>query len=187
VNLPSEPHPRPRRYSARYQARLNSETAAKLEDLAKTFRRKFGPILRYVMQWGIRRSVSWSIDQSIPAKVHLVPLLVEPELLQHVQEAAAAHGASVAAWVRSAMRQVSPEDFPASWHATMTDVRTHDSPTYGRRFMLRLDETTAQKLQALVAQFGTSRAVIIRQLISQAKPEEFPESWHLSPRERHRR
>jgi hypothetical protein len=83
------------------------------------------------------------------------------------------------------MRQVSPEDFPASWHATMTDVRTHDSPTYGRRFMLRLDETSARKLQALVAQFGTSQAAILRQLITQATPEEFPESWHLAARERH--
>jgi plasmid stability protein len=110
-------------------------------------------------------------------------LLLGPDLLQHVHKAAAAHRASVAAWVREAMRQVSSAEFPASWRAAVANVRTHDSPTYGRRFMLRLDETTAQKLQALVAQFGTSQAAIIRQLITQAKPEEFPESWHLSTRE----
>jgi hypothetical protein len=66
----------------------------------------------------------------------------------------------------------------------MTDVRTHDSPSFGRRFMLRLDETTAQKLQALVAQFGRSQAAIIRHLITQAKPEEFPQAWRLAVKER---
>ena len=113
-------------------------------------------------------------------------LLLGPELLQQVQEAAAAHGASVAAWVREAMRQVSPEDFPASWRAAVADVRTHDSPTYGRRFMLRLDETTAQKLQELVEQVGRSRAEIIRQLVAQATLEAFPPSWQLAAGERQR-
>jgi predicted transcriptional regulator len=45
--------------------------------------------------------------------------------------------------------------------------------------MLRLDETTTQKLQQLVEQFGLSRAEIIRQLIAQAKLEDFQRagSW----------
>ena len=53
--------------------------------------------------------------------------------------------------------------------------------------MLRLDESTAQKLQALVEQFAMPRAAIIRQLITQAKPEEFPESWQLAAAEDHTR
>jgi len=53
--------------------------------------------------------------------------------------------------------------------------------------MLRLDETTAQKLQELVAQFGMARAEIMRQLVAQATPEDFPPSWHLAMTERRRR
>jgi predicted transcriptional regulator len=42
--------PRSRRDSARYQARLDEETYAKLQKLAKTFHRKRAPIPRYVMR-----------------------------------------------------------------------------------------------------------------------------------------
>jgi hypothetical protein len=80
---------------------------------------------------------------TVPGTVHTAGMLLEPELLQQVQEAAAAHGATVAAWVRHAMREVTIEDFPASWQAGRIEVRSHDSHTYGQRFMLRLDETTA--------------------------------------------
>jgi hypothetical protein len=81
------------------------------------------------------------------------------------------------------MHQVSPEDFPASWRAEVTDVRSHDSQTYAQRFMLRLNETTAQMLPDLVNQFGKPRTATLRQLITQAKPEAFPESWQLAARE----
>jgi hypothetical protein len=46
--------------------------------------------------------------------VRTVGMLLEPELLQQVQETAAAHGATVAAWVRHAMREATIEDFPES-------------------------------------------------------------------------
>jgi hypothetical protein len=82
------------------------------------------------------------------------------------------------------MRHVTAEDFPASWRVEVISVRSHDSHTYGQRFMLRLDETTAQKLQELVAQFGLSRAEIIRQLVAQATLEDFPQSWQLAMAER---
>jgi hypothetical protein len=62
------------------------------------------------------------------------------------------------------MRLVTIDDFPESWRAGVIGIRSHDSHIYGQRFMLRLDETTAQKLQEVVAQFGLSRAEIIRQL-----------------------
>jgi hypothetical protein len=38
----------------------------------------------------------------------------------------------------------------------------------------------------LVAQFGQSRAEIIRQLVAQATPEDCPPSWQLAARERAR-
>ena len=84
-------------------------------------------------------------------------------------------------------REVRIDDFPKSWHADQIGVRSHDLHTYGQRFMVRLDETTTQKLQQLVEQFGMSRAEIIRQLIAQAKLEDFPESWQLEAEGRHGR
>ena len=53
--------------------------------------------------------------------------------------------------------------------------------------MLRLDQTTATKLQHLVAQFAKPRAEIIRQLIAQAAPADFPPSWHLAVDEQRQR
>jgi predicted transcriptional regulator len=110
-------------------------------------------------------------------------MLVGPDLLQQVQEAAEAHGVSVAAWLRQAMRQVTLADFPASWRAGDIAPRSHDSGYYHRRFMLRLDNDTQRKLETLMHTFHRPAAEIIRQLIAQARPEEFPESWHLAVRE----
>ena len=89
-----------------------------------------------------------------PGTTHTLSMLLEPALLRQVQEASAARGASMAAWVREAVRRVTDDDFPVSWRAEQTGVRSHDSQTYGQRFMLRLDENTVQKLQDLVGQFA---------------------------------
>jgi predicted HicB family RNase H-like nuclease len=108
---------------------------------------------------------------------------MEPDLLPQVQDAAAAHGASVVAWVRHALRQVTGADFPPNWHeeaARGRSPRSHDSRHYGKRFMLRLDTSTRARLEDLVHHFDRSHAEIIRQLITQAKPGEFPESWQLA-------
>jgi predicted DNA-binding protein len=53
--------------------------------------------------------------------------------------------------------------------------------------MLRLDHRTYEKLEELSAHFDTSAADIIRQLIAQAEPEDFPPSWQLRATERHAR
>jgi hypothetical protein len=45
--------------------------------------------------------------------------------------------------------------------------------------MLRLDETTRETLERLARHFKKSSAEIIRQLIAQASPEDFPERWQL--------
>jgi hypothetical protein len=50
--------------------------------------------------------------------------------------------------------------------------------------MLRLDESSQTTLQQLIKQFGASKADIIRQLIAQAKPEDFPPSWQMRATER---
>ena len=114
MNPASEPQPRHRRYSVRHQARLDAETSAKLEALATTFHRKRAAILRYVMDWGLTHTPAWTIDPAIPDRPHLVHVLVEPDRLQRVEEAAEAHGVTVVAWLRHALRQVTDNDFPAS-------------------------------------------------------------------------
>jgi len=179
MNSPQEPRPRQRRDSVRRQARLDEETSVKLEALAKTFQRKYGQILRYVIQWGLAHTHRWTVEPPIPDRPHLVHVLVEPDLLQQVQDAAAADGASVAAWVRHAMRQVTRDDFPAHWCAGETDPRSHNSRTYGKRFMLRLDARTWAHLEELSTHFDTSSAKVIHYLVTQAKPKDFPESWQL--------
>ena len=50
--------------------------------------------------------------------------------------------------------------------------------------MLRLDEPSQTKLQELIKPLGVSKADIIRQLIAQAKPEDFPPSWQMKAAER---
>jgi hypothetical protein len=158
MNPPLGSKPRERRYSVRRQARLDAEKQAKLEELASGFHRKRAVILRYVMHWGLAHTHGWTVDPSIPDRPHLVHMLVEPELLQQVQDAADAHGASVAAWERQAMRQVTLKDFPASWRTGETAVRSHESGYYHRRFQLRLDQAIQRKLEALMQTFNRSSA-----------------------------
>jgi hypothetical protein len=76
------------------------------------------------MVWGPAHTQRWTIDSSIPNGFRLVQLLVGSELCSSKgHEAAAASGASVAAWVRHAACQVirqriaqaTPEDFPQRW------------------------------------------------------------------------
>jgi predicted transcriptional regulator len=184
VNPPSDPQPRQHRYRARHQARLDADTYAKLEELAAAFHRKRSAILRFVMQWGLVHSEGWTIDKSPVVAVPPVPVLLEPELLQQVQHAAAAHGANMAAWLREAVRRVTTEDFPASWRAAATPGRSHESGYFRQKFGMRLDEVTSRKLEALTQACHRPAAEIIRQLITQARPEDFPQSWQMAVEER---
>jgi hypothetical protein len=117
MNLPRVPQTRDVRYSARYEARIDAETHAQLTTLAATFHRKRSAIVRSVMQWGLAQTRGWTVDVTIPGMVYKLSPLLEPDLLQQVQAAAAAQGVSVAAWVREAMRRISVDNFPATWHA----------------------------------------------------------------------
>ena len=49
--------------------------------------------------------------------------------------------------------------------------------------MLRLDDETSYKLETLNRVFDRPAAEVIRQLIGQAKPEEFPRSWQMAIKE----
>jgi predicted transcriptional regulator len=177
---PREPQPRHRRDSIRYHARLDAETEATLEALATTLHRMRAALLRYVMQWGLAHTDKWIIHLSTPARPHLVHLLVDPERLQQAQGAAEAHGVTMTAWVRHAMRQVTREDFPPSWRAGDIAMRLHDSGYFNRKFGLRLDEVTSRKLEAIAQTFDRSAAEIIRQFVTQAISVHFPSSWQLA-------
>jgi hypothetical protein len=72
------------------------------------------------------------------------------------------------------VRQVTIADFPACWQEATPAERSHDSSIYRMRFMLRLDGSAQTKPQQLMKEFGALKADIIRQLIAQAKPEDFP-------------
>jgi predicted DNA-binding protein len=180
------PQPRQRHYTARHQARLDAETFLKLEDLAKTFHRKRGPILRYVLEWGLGHSEGWTIDRFPVVVVPPVPVWLEPELIQRVQDVTAAQGVPVAAWLREAMRRITRDDVPVSWRTGETTGRSHDSGYYRRKFGLRLDEETSRKLRTLMQAFHRPAAEVIRQLILQARIEAFPQSWQLAAEERRR-
>jgi hypothetical protein len=96
-----------------------------------------------------------------------------------VEQVASAAGMKMAPWLRSIVREITLTDFSASWREATSEERSHDSRIYGTRFMLRLDKTSQIKLQKLMQQFGVPKAHIIRQLIRQATPEDFPNSLHI--------
>jgi hypothetical protein len=66
-------------------------------------------------------------------------------------------------------------------------MRSHDSRHYCRRFMLRMDDASWRKPETLAPRFDRSAADIIRELIAQATPETFPQSWRLAAEERRQR
>jgi predicted HicB family RNase H-like nuclease len=116
---------------------------------------------------------------------HIISVYVASELHQQVQQAAAALGVKTGPWLRQMIRQVTPEDFSASWHEGQVEERSHDSRRYGKRFMLRLDGQTWATLDAWSTHFERSAAEIIRQLLAQATPDTFPASWRMRVAERY--
>jgi hypothetical protein len=181
---PRMPYPRHVRYSVRHQARLDAETHAKLEAFASTFHRKRSAILRFVLRWELTHTQGGAVEQSIPGTVPPVPVLLEPELHQQVQHAAAAHGVSMAAWLREATRRITAGDYPASCRTGERAGRSHESSYYDRKFGLWLDAVTSHKLETSTRTLDRPAAEVIRQLIRQAHLEDFPPSWRLAVEDR---
>ena len=168
------------RSSIRTDARLDAATRQKVDDLATRVDRPRAAVLCQIMAWGLSRAQPAHLDQdALQGPVHHLYFYVASELYEQVQQAATAAGVKIAPWLRHMVRQVTIQDFPASWQAATPRERFHDSRTYTTRFMLRLDESSQTKLQQLIKQFGASKADIIRQLIAQAEPEDFPPSWQI--------
>jgi hypothetical protein len=125
------------------------------------------------MPWGLAYTTGSTVTPSIPDRPRPVRMLVDPGLPQRVQDAAAAHGVSVAAWLRQAMRQVTPADFPAGWRAGEVARRSHASGDDHRTCGLRSEEGTSRTL-------GRPAAEIPRQGVVQANVEDVPQHWHMA-------
>jgi predicted DNA-binding protein len=180
VPLPPAQRPHDPGTSIRMDARLDQTTRQKVDDLAQHFRQPKAAILCHIMHWGLSCEPTEPLDQGEShGPVRHLYLYVASDLHARVEKAATAAGVKIAPWLRHMVRQIAIADFPASWQEATSAERSHDSGTYGTRFMLRLDEPSQTKLQQLVKQFGTSKAEVIRQLIAQAEPEDFPPSWQM--------
>ena len=185
MNLSSDRKPSMPRSSTRTDARLDPTTRAKVDDLARHFHRPRAAVLCHIMQWGLSREQTGPLDQAESQDpVHHLYFYVASELHEQVKKAAAAAGLKTAPWLRHMVRQITIADFAASWQEATPRERSHDSRTYTGRFMLRLDDLTQAKLEDLSTHFDTSAAEIIRQLITQAEPENFPKSWQMRITER---
>ena len=183
TRLDHDPHEPPS--SIRTDARLDTATRAKVDDLAQHFGRPRAAVLCHIMAWGLSRGQTGPLDQGqAQSPVCHLYLSVESALYERVEKAATAVGMKIAPWLRHMVRQMTIEDFPASWQEAGSEERSHDSCTYDTRFMLRLDEPSQTKLQQLIKQFGVPKAEINRQLIAQANEEDFPKSWHMRAAER---
>jgi hypothetical protein len=178
MNQPPDQSSRRPRASIRIDARLDPTTRQKVDDLANRFRKPRAAVLCQIMQWDLSREPIGPLDQGEShGPVRHLYLYVASDLHERVEKAATTAGMNIAPWLRHMVRQMTMADVPASWQEARSEQRSHDSRTYGRRFMLRLDEPSQTKLQQLVKQYGVSKAEIIRQLIAQAEPEDFPKGW----------
>ncbi len=168
------------RASIRTDARLDATTRQKVDELATRFHTPRAAVLGYIVEWGLSRGQTARLTEGeAQGPVRHLYCYVASDLHAQVEKTASAAGVKTAPWLRHMVRQITLTDFPASWQATRSEERSHDSRVYDTRFMLRLDHLTQEKLEALSAHFDLSAAAIIRQLIGQATPEDFPPSWQL--------
>jgi len=166
-------------------ARLDAATRQKVDDLATHFHQPRAAVLCHIMYWGLSRGQTAPLNQGEShGPVRHLYCYVPLTLHEDVEKAAAAASVKTAPWLRSMVRQIALTDFPASWQEARSTERSHNSRVYGTRFMLRLDDLTQEKLEALSAHFDKPAAAIIRQLIAQAEREDFPRSWQMGAAER---
>jgi hypothetical protein len=168
------------RSSIRIDARLDATTREKVDDLAKHFYRPRAAVLCQIMHWGLSHQQTEPLNQrEVQGPMLHLHLYVPSDLPEQVEKAATAAGVKIAPWLRHMVRRIAIADFPASWQDTTPRECSHDSRNYETRLMMRLHRTSALKIQELVDRFDVPKAQIIRYLIAQAKPEDFPKSWHM--------
>jgi predicted HicB family RNase H-like nuclease len=140
-------------------------------------------VLRETIDWGLRHGGGWRVDRRrVAAPAAAIVVRLEPEVRKQVHAAARAAGGEASAWVCHALAQVTLAELLAHGQMGRARPRAHDSRHYDRRYMLRLDDQTREKLAGLARHFGTSIAEVVRQLVAQAKAEEFPARWQSRAR-----
>jgi hypothetical protein len=82
----------------------------------------------------------------------------------------------MASWLWHAIRQVVPEGVPPNWRPPELALRSYNSQYYCHPFMGRLRDETAIMLETLTQVLKRSAAETIRQLIAQARLEDFLQS-----------
>jgi hypothetical protein len=151
-----------------------------VDDFARHFHTPRAAVLCQIMHWGLSHEPTGPLTYGASqGPVRHLSLYVPSELHKQAEKAAAAAGVKFAPWLRHMVRTITLAEFPANWQEATPTERSHDSRTYTERFMLRLDTTSSLKLQELVDRFDVPKAAIIRHLLSQAEPEDFPKSWRL--------
>jgi hypothetical protein len=147
----------PSRASIRMDARLDSATRGKVDDLAGHFHQPRAAVLCLIIQWGLNREQTGPFDEGeAQGPVRHLYLYVASDLHARVEKAATAAGMNIAPWLRHMVHQMTMADVPASWQEARLEKRSHDSHTYGRRFMLRLDDPSQAKLQQLIEHFTSA-------------------------------
>jgi predicted transcriptional regulator len=185
---PPEDPPPASRASVRMDARLDAVTRRKVDDLATRFHQPRAAVLCHIMHWGLSCGSTGPLDHDdVQGPVCHLYLYVASALHARVEKAATAVGVKASPWLRHMVRRVTLQDFPTGWQEATPYERSHESRTYGMRFMLRLDGASHTKLQQLAQRCGASKAEIIRRLIAHATPEDVPPRWQLTTAARHAR
>ena len=109
--IPSQSHS-----SIRMDARLDSTTQAKEDDLAKHFHQPRAVVVCHILDWGLSYGQRGTLDGGeSEGPVRHLSLEVDTALHARVEQAATAAGVKIAPWLRSMVRQITITDFPASW------------------------------------------------------------------------
>lgn len=171
---------RQQRYTAVLRIKLDAEAFATLETLRTAVRRLPTQVLRQVIAWGLQQEERWRVDRrQVRNPARAMPLRLEPEVRSRVHAAANAAGGDASTWACHILQHVMLADLPPHWQAGGRDPHAHDSRHYGKRSMMRLDDRTWEKLEALSDHCDVSVAEVIRHLVAQAKIEDFPQNWQV--------
>ena len=100
------------RSSIRMDARLDATTRAKVDELAKRFHQPRAAVLCHIMQWGLSRGQTETLDSGeSEGPVRHLYLYVDTALHAQVEKAATAAGMKIAPWLRTMVRQMTIDGF----------------------------------------------------------------------------
>lgn len=115
MNTPPDHKANQPRSSIRTDARLDSATRQKVDNLSQHFGRPRAAVLCHIMEWSLGREQTGPLDQGeAQGPVRHLYLYVASALHERVEKAAIATGMNIAPWLRHMVRQITITDFPRS-------------------------------------------------------------------------